>query len=65
MTKLPHRIPPLSPSVSLLVSLTLSLSWWGGMGLLGDLELFLAQRGRCDLGAGLRDSLWSLQLTTV
>lgn len=45
-------------------SLSLSLSWWGGMGLLGDLELFLAQWGRCKLGARLRDTPWSLQLTT-
>lgn len=35
------------------------------MGLLVDLELFLAQWGRCKLGARLIDTPWSLQLTTA
>lgn len=45
--------------------LPLSLSWWGGTGLLGDLELFLAQWDHCKLGAVLKDTPWGLQLTTA
>ncbi len=55
----------LSLSVCLSVSLSLCFSCWGGMRLLGDLELFLEQWGRCKLGARLRETLWSLQRTTV